>query len=225
MTSDVTTAPLADRLRLVTNALPAAGVTLAALRDLVGEDGLMVLTAFLTLVFMVPVSIPGVSTVFGAGILLIGISRLFGQRLWLPSSVARRVVSSEKVRAAFDRGLVLFQRLERVSRPHRLRWLTARGVVGIVNDLGLILGAILLMMPFGLIPLSNTLPAIAILFFDRHAAARWRQHPARTRHERRHDGVLRAPHRRGRRTPPAGTAAFLAALTRGRPDARVAPAC
>jgi hypothetical protein len=165
MTSDVTTAPLADRLRLVTHGLPPAGVTLSALRDHVGEDGLMVLTAFLTLVFMVPVSIPGVSTVFGAGILLIGVSRLFGQRLWLPPSIARRVVSSEKVRAAFDRGLVLFQRLERVSRPHRLRWLTVRGLIGIVNDLGLILGAVLLMMPFGLIPLSNTLPAIAILFF------------------------------------------------------------
>jgi hypothetical protein len=164
MASDVTTAPLADRLRLVTDGLPAAGVTLAELRDLVGDDGLMVLTAFLTLVFMVPVSIPGVSTVFGAGILLIGLSRLFRQRLWLPAAIAQRIVSSEKVRAAFDRGLVWFQRLERVSRPHRLGWLTARGVVGVVNDLGLVLGAVLLMMPFGLIPLSNTLPAIALLF-------------------------------------------------------------
>lgn len=124
----------------------------------------MLLTAFLTLVFMVPVSIPGVSTVFGAGILLIGVSRLFGQRLWLPAAIARRLVSSEKVRAAFDRGLVWFQRLERVSRPHRMRWLTGRGVIGVVNDLGLVLGAVLLMMPFGLIPLSNTLPAIALLF-------------------------------------------------------------
>ncbi len=164
MTSDVTTAPLADRLRRVTHGLPSAGVTLAELRDLVGEDGLMLLTAFLTLVFMVPVSIPGVSTVFGAGILLIGVSRLFGQRLWLPASIARRLVSSEKVRAAFDRGLVWFQRLERVSRPHRMPWLTGSGMVGVVNDLGLVLGAVLLMMPFGLIPLSNTLPAIALLF-------------------------------------------------------------
>ena len=165
MRPDATADSLAGRLRLVTNGLPPGGVTLAELRDLVGEDGLMVLTAFLTLVFMVPVSIPGVSTVFGAGILLIGISRVFGRTLWLPSAIARRVVSSEKVRAAFDRGLVWFRRLERVSRPHRMPWLTASGVIGAVNNLGLVLGAVLLMMPFGLIPLSNTLPAIAILFF------------------------------------------------------------
>ena len=154
---------LADRLRLVMDGLPPEGVRLVELRDLVGQDGLMLLTAFLTLVFMVPVSIPGVSTVFGAGILLIGMSRVFGQNLWIPRAIGKRTVSTEKLRGAFNRGLVLFQRLERVSRPGRLRWLTSGGVIGLANDLGLVLGAVLLMMPFGLIPLSNTLPAIALL--------------------------------------------------------------
>ena len=154
---------LADRLRMVTEQLPPGSVTLAEIRDLIGRDGLMLLTAFLTLVFMVPVSIPGVSTVFGGGIMLIAVSRLFGRTLWLPPSIGKRFVSTEKLRAAFDRGLVWFVRLERVSRPHRLRWLTSDGIIGIVNDSALVLGAVLLMMPFGLIPLSNTLPAIAIL--------------------------------------------------------------
>jgi len=161
--TDVQEGSLADRLRLVMDRLPAGGVTLVEIRDLVGQDGLMLLTAFLTLVFMVPVSIPGVSTVFGGGILLIAISRLFGRSLWLPKPLEKRVVSTEKLRGAFNRGLVLFQRLERVSRTGRVKWLTAGGVIGIVNDLGLVLGAVLLMMPFGLIPLSNTLPAIALL--------------------------------------------------------------
>lgn len=160
---DVPTETLADRLRVVMDRLPPEGVTLAELRDLVGQEGLMLLTAFLTLVFMVPVSIPGVSTVFGGGILLIAVSRVFGRTLWLPKPIERRVVSTEKLRAAFDRGLVWVRRLERVSRPHRLKWLAADGVVGLVNNLALVLGAVLLMMPFGLIPLSNTLPAIAIL--------------------------------------------------------------
>lgn len=123
----------------------------------------MLLTAFLTLIFMVPISIPGVSTVFGGAILLIAISRLFGRALWLPKSFEKRVVSTEKLRSAFNRGLALFQRLERVSRPGRVKWLTSAGAIGVLNDLGLVLGAVLLMMPFGLIPLSNTLPAIALL--------------------------------------------------------------
>jgi hypothetical protein len=154
---------LAGRLRLVMERLPPGGVTLVEIRDRIGQDGLMLLTAFLTLVFMVPVSIPGVSTVFGGGILLIGVSRLFGRSLWIPRIFEQRMVSTEKLRGAFNRGLVLFQRLERVSRPGRLTWLTSGGVIGVLNDLGLVLGAVLLMMPFGLIPLSNTLPAIALL--------------------------------------------------------------
>jgi hypothetical protein len=154
---------LAGRLRLITHRLPPGGVTLAEIRDLVGQDGLMLLTAFLTIVFMVPVSIPGVSTVFGAGILLIAVSRLFGRKLWIPGTVATRVVSTEKLRAAFARGLVWVQRLERVSRPGRLGWLARDGAVGVLTNGGLVLGAVLLMMPFGLIPLSNTLPAIALL--------------------------------------------------------------
>ena len=39
------------------------------------------------------------------------------------------------------------------------------GVVGVLNNLAFILGALLLMAPFGFVPFSNTLPAIALLLF------------------------------------------------------------
>jgi hypothetical protein len=156
---------LAERLRAITEQFPAEGVAMADLRDVVGQDGLMLLTAFMTIIFMVPVSVPGVSTVFGAAILMIGVSRLFGQRLWLPRALERRTVPSDGIRKAFERGLVWVHRLERVSRPGRLPRLTSGALMRVFTDAGLVLGAVLLMMPFGLIPLSNTLPAIALLFF------------------------------------------------------------
>lgn len=155
---------LGEKLKVIIEGLPPEGVTLADIRDLVGQDGLMLFTAFLTLIFMVPVSIPGVSTVFGAAILLIGLSRLFGRNLWLPNPIEKRVVSTEALRAALNRSLIWIHRLERVSRPHRLNWLASEGLIGIANNGALILGAILLMAPFGLIPFSNTLPALALLF-------------------------------------------------------------
>jgi hypothetical protein len=154
----------ADRLEATIEALPAGTVTLAQVRDLFGSDGLMLLTAFLTIVFLVPVSVPGVSTVFGAGILLIGVSRLFRLELWLPKPIERRLVDTERLRSALRRGLVWFRRLERISRPHRFSWAASDGAVRIVNDCAIILGAALLMAPFGLIPFSNTFPAIALLF-------------------------------------------------------------
>jgi hypothetical protein len=154
----------ADKLEAAIDALPPGTVTLAQVRDLVGSDGLMLLTAFLTIVFLVPVSVPGVSTVFGAGILLIGISRLFRLELWLPKRIEQRLVATERLRVALQRGLVWFRRLERISRPQRIAWAASDGAVRIVNDCALILGAALLMAPFGLIPFSNTFPAIALLF-------------------------------------------------------------
>ena len=153
-----------DRLEAAIHALPDSGVTLAEVRDIAGRDGLMLLTVFLTVVFLVPISIPGVSTVFGAGILLIALSRLFRRDLRLPQRIERRVVETHRLRDALHRGLAWFRRLERLSRPQRMPWATAGGAARIVNDCGLVLGALLLMAPFGLIPFSNTLPAIALLF-------------------------------------------------------------
>ena len=154
----------ADKLEAAIEALPPGTVSLAQVRDLLGSDGLMLLAGFLTIVFLVPVSVPGVSTVFGSGILLIGVSRLFRLELWLPKRVERRLVATERLRAALRRGLVWFRRLERISRPHRISWAASDAAVRVVNDCGIILGAALLMAPFGLIPFSNTLPAIALLF-------------------------------------------------------------
>ncbi len=156
---------IADRIGKAIAELPSGGVTLATIRDLIGHDGLMLLTAFLTIIFLVPVSIPGVSTVFGGAILLISVTRLLGRNLWLPRKLEQREVSSEKLRGAFVRGLRWFKRLEKISRPHRLAWLTTGGPMHFINNSALILGAVLLMAPFGLIPFSNTLPAVAILFF------------------------------------------------------------
>ena len=156
---------LGEKIKTITDSLPPEGVTLAEIRDLVGQDGLLILTAFLTVVFLVPVSIPGVSTVFGAAILLIGITRLFGVKLWLPKRIAEKVLPSAKLHAALDKGAVWVHRLERISRPHRMPWLASPGLMDTINNLALVIAAILLMAPFGLIPFSNTLPALALLFF------------------------------------------------------------
>jgi hypothetical protein len=154
---------LGGKIEAVIDRLPAEGVRLAEIRDLFGQDGLMLLSAFLTLVFLVPVSIPGVSTVFGAAILMLGVTRLFGRNLWLPSSIENRIVPTEKIQSTMRRGMVWFRRLERLSRPNRFPWIACDGLTGVVNNCALIFGAILLMAPFGLIPFSNTFPAVALL--------------------------------------------------------------
>ncbi|XYJ08851.1 exopolysaccharide biosynthesis protein [Telluria sp. B2] len=156
--------PISQRLRSLVRSLPPTGITLSELIHRVGNDGLLILAALLTLVFLIPISIPGVSTVFGAAILLIGISRLFRRELWIPSRLKHKTIGTKKLRPVLRKALPLLHKLERVSRPNRIEWLVAGGPVQRMNDASLILGAVLLMMPFGLIPFSNTFPAVALLF-------------------------------------------------------------
>lgn len=164
--ADLHTASLGEKLKVMVDSLPSGGVTLAMMRDLVGQDGLLVLTAFLTIVFLVPVSIPGVSTVFGSAILLIGISRLLERNLWLPKPIAERKLPTDKLRTTLHRGAKWLHSLECVYRPHRLNWLASARLMRTVNNCALVAGAVLLMAPFGLIPFSNTLPALALLFLS-----------------------------------------------------------
>jgi len=156
---------LSQRIRALIRSLPRTGITLSELVHRVGNDGLLILTALLTLVFLIPISIPGVSTVFGAAILLIGLARLLRRELWIPHRIAHKTIATRKLRPMLRKALPLLHRLERVSRPNRIEWLVAKGPVERMNNASLILGAVLLMMPFGLIPFSNTFPAVALLFF------------------------------------------------------------
>jgi len=150
--------------RLIQN-LPDDTLSTSELIQRCGEQGLLLLSALLTLVFLIPISLPGVSTVFGAVIVLVGISRLRGRPLWLPKRVQQQHVATRRLRPALQRGLVWVRRIEKISRAHRLSAMAKGRVVDVVNNLAFILAALLLMSPFGFVPLSNTLPGIALLFY------------------------------------------------------------
>lgn len=158
-------ASLGEQLSSIIDNLSGDRLTLGELLDVFGDEGLLLLTMLLTVVFLIPVSIPGVSTVFGAAILLVGISRVTGRPLWLPARLKNRALPAAKLRPALARGLVWVRRLEKVSHPHRLSALARGRGVELFNNLAFILAALLLMAPFGFIPFSNTIPGIALLFY------------------------------------------------------------
>ena len=156
---------LGDQLQAIIVELPEDQLTLGELLQVFGDEGLLLLTILLTLVFLIPVSIPGVSTVFGAAILLVGISRVFGRPLWLPAKLRARNLPAARLRPALDGGLHWVRRLEKISRPYRLRGLVEGALPELFNNLAFILAALLLMAPFGFVPFSNTLPGLALLLY------------------------------------------------------------
>lgn len=158
-------AALGEQLASIIEQLPEDSLTLGELLDVFGDEGLLLLTILLTIVFLIPVSIPGVSTVFGGAILLIGVSRLVGRPLWLPRRLREKALPAAKLRPALTGGMSWVRRLERISRPHRLAGLVDGRVANLLNNLAFILAALLLMAPFGFVPFSNTLPGVALLFY------------------------------------------------------------
>lgn len=158
-------ASLGEQLAAIIDNLPEDRLSLRELLDRFGDEGLLLLTVLLTLVFLIPVSIPGVSTVFGAAILLVGISRLVGRPLWLPEKLKHKALPADKLRPGLIAGMAWVRRLEKVSRPHRMRALVDGRVMDVFNNLAFILAALLLMAPFGFVPFSNTLPALALLLY------------------------------------------------------------
>lgn len=156
---------LGEQLADVIERLPEDRLTLGELLDVFGDEGLLLLSMLLTLVFLIPVSIPGVSTVFGAAILLVGVSRVLGRALWLPGRLRMRSLPVDKLRPGLAAGMAWVRRLEKISRPRRLRRFVDGRAVDLFNNLAFVFAALLLMMPFGLVPFSNTLPALALLLY------------------------------------------------------------
>lgn len=160
-----TTRKTSELLEDVIASIKGDFVTLRQLLAGMGENGLLLLCGLLSLPFLFPVSIPGVSTVFGAGIVLIGIAVTLNTLPWLPKSLADRKLESAKLRPVLERGVRFLRKIDKFFKP-RLSMLTSGVVVNRLNGLALILAGVLLMIPLSVIPFSNTLPGVAILFLS-----------------------------------------------------------
>lgn len=156
---------LSGTLRQLINGIKGQSVTLRELMDAVGEQGLLLICAVASLPFLIPVSIPGVSTVFGAAIILISLAITANRLPWLPKKILDRQLDTRKLVPALEKGVNIVSRLDRFLKP-RLSALTTGKFVNRLNGLAITLAGVLLMFPLGLIPFSNTLPGIAILLLS-----------------------------------------------------------
>lgn len=155
--------PLSVTLGEVSRTIRGEDVSVRELLAQIGEQGMLVFAIFLIVPFLVPVSIPGVSTVFGLLITLIGLGVMSNRVPWLPAKLMDRRVPTKHLSRALEQGAKLVARLERFLHP-RLSALTKSGGVNRFNGLMLVVAGVLLMFPLGLVPFSNTLPGLAILF-------------------------------------------------------------
>ncbi len=137
-------------------------VTLRELLGYVGEQGLLVFCAILAMPFLIPVSLPFMSTALGLPMLLIGVAIILGRVPWLPARLIDHELPVETVQRVLGQAQRTAERFEHLVKP-RLLALTASTAVNSLHGVTLVVVVLLLMAPLPFVPLANTLPGIAII--------------------------------------------------------------
>jgi hypothetical protein len=162
---------LSEALRATALAIDGEHVTLRRLLEIVGEQGLLVFCAILGMPFILPVTIPFMSTVLGTPMLLIGIAVVLNRVPWLPNRLLDHALPAEPVRHVLGRASRTAERFEHLVKP-RLLGLTATVTLNSVHGLAIVLGVLVLMAPLPLVPFANTLPAIGVILLSLGIAER-----------------------------------------------------
>lgn len=137
-------------------------VTLRELFALLGEQGLLVFCGVLAAPFLLPVTLPTMSAVFGTPMLLIGFAVMVSRVPWLPARLLDYRMPAETVRQVLGKVRGWALRFEHLVRP-RLLGLSDSATVNVINGGLIILDVLLLMAPLPLVPFVNSLPALAII--------------------------------------------------------------
>ena len=153
---------LSEALEATRAAVSGHKVTLRELLALVGEQGLLVFCAILALPFLLPVTLPFMSTALGAPMLLIGAAVVMNRVPWLPDRLIDHALPGETVQHVLERAAHAADRFEHLVRP-RLLALTGTAFANSVNGVVLMIAVLVLMAPLLLVPFANTAPAIGII--------------------------------------------------------------
>lgn len=147
---------------LKANSTPA-GITLNQLLEHTQGRGFYLVIILLALPFIVPISIPGVSTVLGLSVSLLSFKLALGTTPRLPGFMGNRKLSPETQRKLIKGSVSFLRFVEKLAQPRRTPWMTTRAA-RCFNTLIMTLMGLLLAMPFPpLPPLTNALPCYCII--------------------------------------------------------------
>jgi hypothetical protein len=128
--------------------------------------GALALVVLLCVPFMTPVSLPGVSNVFGLAIAFLGWRLALGEPAILPPWVGNYRLDGPLLGRVIRAGLAALRWLERGVKPRPSAWVTAVAARRL-NGVLLMWGALLLALPLPpTIPCSNLIPAAALILIS-----------------------------------------------------------
>jgi hypothetical protein len=156
--------PLSQTLARIAGELPAdKPVTLNEIIDRIGPRGPFGVLIVLSLPFVTPVTLPGISNVLGAVMFVIAWKLARGIAPHLPKRAGARPFSASKMVKVLHISTKVLRFIEKFARPRRTPWL-ASTAARVINAIVIAIMAGMLALPIPpTIPLSNMLPGYAII--------------------------------------------------------------
>lgn len=151
-----------DELHALSTRFADQAVTLSDVITELGARASALLMVILALPFCAPIAIPGLSLPFGAVIALLAARFALGLPPWLPARLLRMKLPPKFFRAALEGASKFIGVIERRMRP-RWPWVTATAGRRRMHMVLVFVGALMLLLPIGGIPFTNTLPALVVV--------------------------------------------------------------
>jgi hypothetical protein len=137
--------------------------TLNDVIDRIGSRGPYAMLIVLSLPFITPVSLPGVSNVLGVVMILLAWKLARGVPPHLPKSAGAKPIQRDRMAKILRVSEKVLRFIEKFVRPRRTPWLAWRSA-RLVNAIAIAVMAAMLALPIPpTIPLSNMLPSYAII--------------------------------------------------------------
>lgn len=158
---------LSEKLALMLeNNSTAEGVTLNHLLEKTDGRGFYLVVILLALPFIIPMAIPGVSTVLGLSVSLLSFKLAFGVQPRLPKFMGDRKLGPDFQRNVLKGSMKIVRLVEKFARPRRTPWMTTRPARWF-NAILMTLMGVLLALPFPPFPpLTNALPCYCIILLS-----------------------------------------------------------
>ena len=145
-------------------------VRLGALFEATKGRGYNLLLLLITLPFVTPIPLPGVSIPFGIVVALLGVRMSLGQKPWLPERLLQRELPAGFLGKVLSMAGRVVRLLEFFLRP-RLSFVRNHEVFTRIAGLLITASGLFLILPLPL-PFSNSLPAWTVIFLAAGALGR-----------------------------------------------------
>lgn len=137
-------------------------ITVEEIKDKMNRKAFASLMLFFSLPNLIPLPIPGISTILGTPLIILSLQFMRGKKTpWLPKWVGRKKISYEQTQKTIEYIVFYIKKIERIFKPRMTFML--EGIMEKLIAFLCLAASIIMALP---IPFANWLPAMSIFIFS-----------------------------------------------------------